>query len=164
MRSHLEGMLAYTSFLAPTAERPMSLRSLLDDGFALIPGAISSRDCDAAVEAFYSFVSCNQDYSDGFLLKSGLHSRLANLHIWSESVRRLCLNPKVLDLCDEFLGANAAICSSLYFEQGSEQAVHRDTLFFSYTTRKKVFRRVVRARRRGSFSWSFILLSGWSRN
>jgi phytanoyl-CoA hydroxylase len=40
------------------------------------------------------------------------------------------LNPRVLAVLDAAFNRPASICSSLLFEKGSQQAIHRDTPFF----------------------------------
>jgi ectoine hydroxylase-related dioxygenase (phytanoyl-CoA dioxygenase family) len=48
----------------------------------------------------------------------------------SDVARRIGLNPRVLAILDAAFARPAAICSSLLFEKGSQQAIHRDTPFF----------------------------------
>jgi phytanoyl-CoA hydroxylase len=103
---------------------------LLTDGFVILPSVIDALGCAAAVEDFRDFVKRNGAYARQFQTEAGLHSRLANLHMQSCILRNIAFSSEIITVCDAFFGKSAAICSSLYFEQGSEQVVHRDTPFF----------------------------------
>lgn len=55
--------------------------------------------------------------------------RIADLHSVSQGALQLYLNRRVFDFVEQVLGAPAVATQSLYFEYGSQQALHRDPVF-----------------------------------
>ncbi len=55
--------------------------------------------------------------------------RIADLHSVSRGALALYLNRRVFDFVERVLGAPAVATQSLYFEYGSQQALHRDPVF-----------------------------------
>jgi hypothetical protein len=104
--------------------------NLMRVGVTRIPGVVSHETCDAAIQAFRRHCEASAkeaaDYRDGF----GYHSRLCNFHLVSPEALDIGLNPRVLELLDFLFDRPAAICSSLTFEKGSQQKLHRDSPFF----------------------------------
>ncbi len=106
-----------------------SLRKLHGDGFTLLSGVIPSALCDQAVADYQRFVA-SSDQSEQWSDENGLHSRLSNMHLASNALCGVVTRRPVMKLCDRFFGARTAVYSSLFFERGSEQAVHRDDPYF----------------------------------
>jgi ectoine hydroxylase-related dioxygenase (phytanoyl-CoA dioxygenase family) len=64
--------------------------------------------------------------------------RVVNLHLAIKELADLfATNAPALAICDDFLGAETALYTSLYFERGSEQTLHRDTPYFCTKPRGK---------------------------
>lgn len=113
-------------------------RQLESDGFCVLNGVLSSEECDAISTSFDAYVEENRSEADAFLLKTSRHSRLCNMHMVSDAARQAITKPRVMKVLDEFFGDRAYIATSLYFEQSSEQAIHRDTPFF-HTRPRMIF-------------------------
>ncbi len=108
-----------------------ALRELKDVGFAILSRLISDHDCDLVNSDFERFCAENPEHSREFTLASGNHSRLYNLHQESQITRKVALNPVIMSLLDTLFTGRAALNSTLYFEESSEQQIHRDTPFFT---------------------------------
>ena len=102
--------------------------NLAELGIAHIESAVPAHLCDQINDDFLAFCRSNAEESDKFTLKTGRRSRLTNLHVGSEAARLAFCG--VAEKLDELLGQKVAIYSSLYFEQSSEQPLHRDSPFF----------------------------------
>lgn len=99
-------------------------------GYAHLQGVLAEEVCDAICASFDAYVEANREEADSFLLATARHSRLTNLHLVSDAARSAIANPRVMAVLDAFFGERAFVATSLFFEQSSEQAVHRDTPFF----------------------------------
>ena len=65
------------------------------------------------------------------LKANGRNSRLVNSHLASEAISSLFLNEQLLDLCDTFFGGRlTSIYTSLFFQEGTKQPLHRDAPVF----------------------------------
>lgn len=104
---------------------------LKEDGFVIVPNAISHNLCDAINEDFSTYVLKHSEEASQFRLKSGNHSRLCNMHVASEAARRAIFCDNILNVLDDFFEARAFLATSLYFEESSTQSIHRDTPFFN---------------------------------
>jgi phytanoyl-CoA hydroxylase len=110
-----------------------AMTSLREDGFAVIPGVLTSEECEKAIEDYDLFCAQNHEEAEKFKMPSGFHTRLYNLHATSQNVRNIALNTKILNILDNVFPAKCALNSTLFFEQGSQQEIHRDTPFFTAT-------------------------------
>jgi phytanoyl-CoA hydroxylase len=98
------------------------------EGLATIVGGVEHSICDQINADFLEYCKQNADESEKWTLSTGRHSRLTNMHVGSQAaISAFC---KIADEIDKILKAKTAIYSSLYFEQSSEQALHRDSPFF----------------------------------
>lgn len=105
------------------------LRKLQRDGLVRLRVAVPRALCDQAVVDYHGFVATS-DQAEQWTDEHGLHSRLSNMHLASDALCAVVTARPVMKLCDRFFGARTAIYSSLFFERGSEQAVHRDDPYF----------------------------------
>lgn len=104
-------------------------QSLIDTGFAVAPGLIDPQLCDAAAQDFQDFSTRAGDdprYRDAH----GNFLRVVNLHLSSANALRIGLDSTVMKILDFIFGCKAGIYSSLYFEHGTQQPIHRDSPFF----------------------------------
>lgn len=105
--------------------------NLLNDGIAIIPAAVSPDACDAALEQFKLLEASNPDKFYPHRTPEGLYVRIINLHQILPSLLRLfSRNPISLGVQDKFFGSPSTLYTSLYFQRGSGQAIHRDTPYF----------------------------------
>lgn len=105
-------------------------RGLHERGYAHLPGVLSPDECDDITADFARYVENNREEADKFVMGTGRHSRLTNMHLVSDRARAAIAKPIVMETLDSFFGDRAFVATSLFFEQSSEQAVHRDTPFF----------------------------------
>lgn len=108
-----------------------AVQEVKDSGFAVLAQLIPDQDCDLVIADFNRFCAENPEHSREFTLSSGNHSRLYNLHQQSLTTRRLALHPVVMSIMDVLFSNRASLNSTLFFEEGSEQQIHRDTPFFT---------------------------------
>jgi hypothetical protein len=111
----------------PTLREPIG--RLMDEGVTILRRGADSTMCDRVIEDFRRYCEehpAEKESRD----EHGLHSRLCNFHLASTRFLALGLNPTVLPVLDCLFGAPAGIATSLLFERGSEQKLHRDSPFF----------------------------------
>jgi phytanoyl-CoA hydroxylase len=113
------------------------LDALNEKGFVVVRGAVALSLCDEINDRIDVFkrrntkpVSRNQD-------EHGRLSRVVNLHVAVGAMTRLLTENTAIEVCDEFLQATTSLYTSLYYERGSEQPLHRDTPLFSTTPPEK---------------------------
>lgn len=99
-------------------------------GFTVIKGAVNTQDCDELVLDFHKFCNDHPAEVASAMLKEGHCSRLYNIHSISNAAMRVALNPIALQVMDIIFSNRAALNSTLFFQQGSQQETHRDTPFF----------------------------------
>lgn len=104
---------------------------LHEKGFTILRKCISE---DAKKNALASYSHICSERSVEALASSkanGRNSRLVNSHLESENISSLFLSNALLETCDAFFGGRrAAIYTSLFFEEGTKQPLHRDAPLF----------------------------------
>jgi phytanoyl-CoA hydroxylase len=125
----------------------------LDDfqrqGFALLPGFNAATDIDAAAREIETCFSSRSDDVVVDLLDTNertLYSKLSeqqiktgamkvnDLHLLVPNIRNLALSDKLVPILREFLGQVPALCVSLFFQKGSAQPPHVDSIFMTPRT------------------------------
>lgn len=107
------------------------LKQFMRDGFIVLENSVAPKICDHIQSQFKRFTDRNRDYFDKYRDANGYLHRIVNLHLALPSL--VCLfseNRKALDFQDALFGAETTVYTSLYFERGSTQAIHRDTPYF----------------------------------
>jgi hypothetical protein len=104
---------------------------LRDDGFTVLKGAVDERDCDELLRDFYEFRRTHPEETKSATLKEGFTCGLYNIHSISPAGMRVALDPFVMNILDQIFSERAALNSTVFFEQGSQNHVHRDTAFFA---------------------------------
>lgn len=103
---------------------------LIDDGFAILRGAVDLSLCDAVVAEYKTYITGTgseiEKHKDGF----GRVLRTVNFHLSSDVTADVATTDNVMRVLDFLFGEEAAIYSSLYFEYGTQQPIHRDSPFF----------------------------------
>lgn len=105
-------------------------QALIRDGFAIVPGAVSKDDCKGVEADYTDYLVRNAAVASRFVDQRGRHSRLVNFHMTSPNAMRIGMDPQIMSLLDYLFGRRAAIYTSLTFEYGTEQPLHRDIPFF----------------------------------
>lgn len=105
---------------------------LLERGYTLIRHSIPAADCAAAMDAFKA---CTQRYPDIFArhqLPNGRFERIVNLHLLVPALQALFTrNATLLAVQDACFGGETSLYTSLYYEIGSQQSIHRDSPYFA---------------------------------
>jgi len=99
-------------------------------GFCVLKQAVSHRTLVAADIAIKSFAADHMLTWRKNLDPDGLMRRVTNMHLMSTAICDLVFNSSAIDVADEVFGARAAIYTSLFFEGGSQQPIHRDAPYF----------------------------------
>lgn len=106
-------------------------RSLLDEGYGVVCGAVPADLCDRALAAIAALKARHPDIVAGNADAFGHLYRVVNLHLAIEQLAEAFATSRPgLEVCDRFLQAQTALYTSLYYERGSEQGLHRDTPYF----------------------------------
>src|SRR5579863_3762510 len=103
---------------------------LIKHGFTIVPQGAPAQLCDAVATDFQRYVHENADYAEQHKDAAGKYLRLVNFHWSSANAMTLGLQPQLMRILDFVFGERAAIYTSLYFEYGTQQPIHRDSPFF----------------------------------
>jgi phytanoyl-CoA hydroxylase len=107
-----------------------ALAALLRDGYAVVRGGVEDRLCVAANTDVDVFKARNRrDVAPNLDGQGRLH-RVVDIHAVIDSFAALFSENEALEVCDQFFAAETALYTSLFFECGSEQALHRDSPAF----------------------------------
>ena len=108
-------------------QEQQKLRDFMRDGYLVVKGAVSHQTCDAVVDDYHSILQKNAVLAD--LQKQG--NRLPNFHTFSTRALRMFTEAETaLRYQDLILGYRTSIYTSLYFEYGTQQPIHRDVPVF----------------------------------
>lgn len=108
-----------------------AIRSLIQDGIAVIRGANDPALCMAVVADYQNYVDTHRDYVMQNLDVLGREKRLVNFHLLSSAASQIGTNRRVMEILDLMFGTESAIYTSLTFKYGTQQPVHRDTPHFA---------------------------------
>jgi phytanoyl-CoA hydroxylase len=97
---------------------------MISDGYTVLRDMPTRRYCDEVVRDYYRY--CEEQKA----LKRGKKSRVVNFHLYSEAAKKLLLDPRLMAVLDAIFGYEAVLWTSLTFEYGTEQRLHRDSPFF----------------------------------
>lgn len=104
---------------------------MMRDGYVIVPGGVSRRRCAEALAAIDDFRHRNAAVVARNAADAGQMYRVANLHVAIDALLDVFAENGALSVCDEFFDAETALYTSLYFERGSEQELHRDSPLFA---------------------------------
>jgi ectoine hydroxylase-related dioxygenase (phytanoyl-CoA dioxygenase family) len=105
----------------------------LDRGVAIVEHAVDTELCDKAVHEFNSWKARNRDALTRFRETDGRLMRIINLHQTLPILKSLFCRNRSLPIQDYLFRQETALYTSLFYEQGSAQPIHRDTpLFWTY--------------------------------
>ncbi len=101
-------------------------------GFTVIRGAVPADVCQRTIEDFRRFERANAAIFGKHRSPLGHYPRLINLHTVMPSLQALfTANQPALEVQDRLFGRPTALYTSLFYETGSQQPIHRDTPVFS---------------------------------
>ncbi len=108
------------------------LRHLHEEGFAHIRGGFKAGVIEEVLAGVKQMLGRNQAIFGKHLDADGHYPRIINLHLLHQPlIRLLTENPLALAVQDAFFGQPSSLYTSLYYERGSAQSIHRDTPYFS---------------------------------
>jgi phytanoyl-CoA hydroxylase len=110
----------------------MHALEVVQKGYTLIKRSISPEQCRETIAAFRQFEAANITIFSENRDTNGHYPRIVNLHCAVPALLRLFTRNGVwLAVQDVLFGAPTALYTSLFYEVGSEQALHRDTPLFA---------------------------------
>jgi phytanoyl-CoA hydroxylase len=119
------------------------------NGFLVLNGFYSTKEVDKALDASRTAVKKrpmeivvdNLDTGErtlaGMLPQSALQDgrfKVNDLHLDVDAVRNLALSPRIVAILKTLLGQTPVLCNSLFFEKGSAQPPHVDSLYMTPKT------------------------------
>lgn len=107
--------------------------SLERDGFVVIPGAVDTALVSELNERIARFKLRNAKATARNRDEHGRLYRVVNLHLAVDAMTRLLTDNRAIAICDRFFGEPTTLYTSLYYERGSEQSLHRDSPVFATT-------------------------------
>ena len=100
-------------------------------GYTVIPSVFSPEHCRTVIAEFAQFYAQNAPTFDAYRSNRGILPRFTNLHQALPILTQLFTrNALMLEVQDFFFGRPTSLYTSLYYERGSEQPLHRDTPVF----------------------------------
>lgn len=115
------------------------LGSFNDNGYIVIKSSLELSIVDRALEAIKQFKNEHKDIWDRNCDKNGMIRRITNLHRWSHDIQSLFTKNSAARFCDYAFEDPTSVYTSLFFEAGSEQPIHRDTPYFHTRPINKFF-------------------------
>jgi phytanoyl-CoA hydroxylase len=107
-------------------------RQLREEGFAHIKEGFPKGVVTETLDGVKQTLRRNAAIFGPHIDADGHYPRIINLHLLHKPLLRLFAeNPVALAVQDAFFKAQSAIYTSLYYERGSAQSIHRDTPYFS---------------------------------
>jgi ectoine hydroxylase-related dioxygenase (phytanoyl-CoA dioxygenase family) len=103
----------------------------LRDGYVVIPNSVAPEACDEILAEFRATEARNGHLFSPHLDSDGHYPRMINMHLAVPGLRRLFHeNRMALALQDLLFGSETVLYTSLFYERGSGQDIHRDTPYF----------------------------------
>jgi hypothetical protein len=126
-----DAMRLITALDIDPATRARALE-VVEDGYTIIKGAIRLDACQAMMSGFRSLERQNQQLFLASRNAAGHYPRIVNLHYaFPDLAQLLTRNIALLATLDALFGAPASLYTSLFYEVGSQQPIHRDTPVFA---------------------------------
>ena len=116
---------------APTPEIRSHAIDLIENGYTVIPGCVPPRDREAAVTGFRSWCERRSEVVLKHRAEQGRLPRIMNLHCdVPELLPLFSHNERALAVQDFCFGYRTSAYTSLFYETGSQQSLHRDVPYF----------------------------------
>lgn len=102
------------------------------DGVTVIPNSFKDGLVENIRNKFIDFLNLNSDIFNKHLDENGHYPRMINMHLAFPNFLELFVNNLIsLGVQDAFFNDFSSIYTTLYFERGSAQPIHRDTPYFT---------------------------------
>lgn len=108
-----------------------SVEFLKENGYAVVRDAVDPAMCERALASINALKARHEGIVEKNADEFGHLYRVVNLHRAVDDLAdTFAQNEAGLAICDAFFGAPTSLYTTLYYERGSEQALHRDTPYF----------------------------------
>jgi hypothetical protein len=115
-----------------SADLKVMADEFMRDGYIIISGDVETSLCELTVAQFKKFAYLNSDYFDPHRDEYGHLQRIINLHLVLPEILTIFTSAtRTLAFQDALFGAPTSIYTTLYYERGSSQPIHRDTPYFT---------------------------------
>lgn len=105
---------------------------VIANGYTVVRRGISPTLCHAMIANFRRFEQANSDIFNERRRPDGHYPRIVNLHLPIPQMQALFTHNTIwLQVQDVLFGAPTALYTSLFYESGSQQPLHRDTPVFA---------------------------------
>lgn len=124
------------------ADEAAAFKQFIEDGYAIIPGAVSDELIDGVSASLASMFEGEHQRRMSYWDAEGHHyakadeslmmeaeAKLLDIHYVSEGAQNVIFAPKVRRFLELLFLEPALAFQSLYFKRGSEQGIHQDTAF-----------------------------------
>ena len=105
-------------------------REFQNNGYFIMKNSLENEVIDDALNAIKQFKEDNIIKWKRNADKNGYVRRITSLHRYDEKIMKLFSGNLAARLADYIFKDRASIYTSLFFEAGSEQSIHRDTPYF----------------------------------
>lgn len=102
---------------------------LNDNGIVKINNFINKDVCDKIINDFHNCVN-NMNETDKIYTSSGNYARLYNLNLKSYTLNKLLFDDNLMKILDQHFNDRTALNSTIFFHEGTQQCMHRDTPYF----------------------------------
>ena len=106
------------------------LRSLHYHGFSVIKSGVNPEMCQNLVDRIAAWKRSNEGQLRVALDTMGRLPRVVNLHTKIHELLSLIGDARLLRTLDAYFSSEASVYTSLYFEKGTSQPIHRDIPYF----------------------------------
>jgi ectoine hydroxylase-related dioxygenase (phytanoyl-CoA dioxygenase family) len=115
---------------APRAVRA-EIETLLRDGVVVLKRSLPPELCDGMRAAFHQIAREQSEIFEPHRDAQGHYPRIVNIHaVFPQFIDAFTRNMKAQLVCDFLFGQETVVYTSLYYESGSQQDLHRDTPYF----------------------------------
>jgi phytanoyl-CoA hydroxylase len=115
---------------APDPEIRRHAVEMIERGYTVVEQAVPGDLCDGVVADFRRWCAENSEHVQPFLDPYGHYPRLHNLQHASRNAELVFACNRALPIEDFCFGYRTTLCSSLFYERGSGQTIHRDLPYF----------------------------------
>jgi ectoine hydroxylase-related dioxygenase (phytanoyl-CoA dioxygenase family) len=108
------------------------VKDLLATGITVIRGSLSAALCDEVRNGFVDFAHSNPEIFRPYQDEYGHYPRIVNLHtVYKPLFELFRRNDVALAIQDYLFDSESVLYTSLFYERGSSQSIHRDTPYFA---------------------------------
>lgn len=135
-----EQQLSYIDNFCPS-HLVEDMYKFVEDGFLIVKNSITYEVCDEAIKGFSDLVLNNPTAFSGVEKNNSddpraygnqtMYHRIGNTHLASKRIANAFTSNKALEYVNFMFRSKPALYTSLYYQRGSAQEIHRDTPYFT---------------------------------